>query len=153
MLMIHKVAKNTISKQRSTGIIPRIVRSFFLLLVTLYSLSSCSKSFRPLDHHAFNERIASRTDIANPEALIRLYYDWPENEHVARLSIQTDSLGGNSFRITLIHEGLHDDSQSAEKIVMYATHAGSTWNVTEIKMNWKCWQGRGHTGWGTGRCT
>jgi hypothetical protein len=122
------------------------------IVVILAFLISCSASFRKLDCHKFNEKIRSRTDIATPEELIKLYYNYPESEGTPKLSVQTVDLGKGNFEITLIHEGLEDDSQSAEKIVMTAHLKGQVWTVNEIEESWKCWDGRGHTNWGTSPC-
>ena len=116
-------------------------------------MTSCSESFKTIDTKAFNEKIASRTDIKTPEELIKIYYDYPANEGNPKLTVNSKELSDKSVEITLIHEGLEDDSQSGEKIVMTAKLTGQTWTVIEIKKNWKCWDGRGHTSWGTTPCS
>ncbi|CAN5327384.1 hypothetical protein BH09BAC5_BH09BAC5_19770 [soil metagenome] len=128
------------------------MRQKFGLILILTFLASCSESFNILDIKTFNDKIASRTDIKTPEELINIYYDYPAGEGNPKLTIQTRDLGDNRVEITLIHEGLEDDSQSGEKIVMTAKQIGQTWTVIEIKENWKCWDGRGHTSWGTTPC-
>ena len=115
-------------------------------------MTSCSESFNKLDAKAFNEKIANRTDIKTPEELIKIYYVYPASEGNPKLTINTKDLGDNRIEITSIHEGLEDDSQSGEKIVMTAKKNDQNWTVIEIKENWKCWDGRGHTSWGTTPC-
>jgi hypothetical protein len=122
------------------------------LFLLLFLFSSCSERFKTLDPKEFNQQIAGRTDINSPEELIKLYFNYPANEGTPQLSVETENLGGNNYRITLIHSHMEDDSEAAEKFVMTAHLSGRTWKVDEIKMNWKCWDDRGHTSWGTGPC-
>jgi len=127
----------------------------FIVLIPLVSIfGSCSESFNILDAKTFNEQIANRTDIKTPDELIKLYYNYkPEKEGKQKLLIQTIHLGENKYKVTLIHEGLLDDSMSSIKIVMIVKQTGLTWIVIEIKENWKCWKDRGHTNWGTALCS
>jgi hypothetical protein len=128
------------------------MRQLFGLIITLSLLTSCSESFNSPDTKAFNDKISSRTDIKTPEELIRIYYDYPANESTPKLTISTKDVSDNNVEITLIHEGLEDDSQSGVKIVMTAKQTKETWTVLQIRENWKCWDGRGHTSWGTTPC-
>ena len=129
------------------------MKQYLKLSLLLLFLASCSESFKILDPKIFNRQIAGRTDIKTPEELIKLYFNWPANEGTPQLSVQTEELGNNNYRITLIHSHMDDDSESAEKYVMTAHLTGLTWVVDEIKMNWKCWDDRGHTSWGTAPCS
>jgi hypothetical protein len=120
-------------------------------------LSSCSPSepFKIVDDAVvkeFNERIANRTDIETTEELIRLFREYSQNEGFRKRSIQTVAIGNGEYRITLIHEGLADDSIFGWKVIMTARQTESTWVVSEIKENWKCREGRGNTNWGTELC-
>ncbi len=134
-------------------------KTVILLSVLVLAISCCGKeSFNILDTKEFNDKIANRTDIKTPDELIKLYYNYDDlemfyhQEGKQSVTIRVVSLRENRYEITLIHEGLLDDSQSGEKIVMTAKQTGASWTVTEIKKNWKCWAGRGHTNWGTELC-
>jgi len=35
---------------------------------------------------------------------------------------------------------------------MTAHKKENVWKVIEVKMNWKCYNDRGHSTWGTGNC-
>lgn len=129
-----------------------MVKQIITLIVTLSFLTSCSESFKTIDPKNFNEKIADRTDIKTPEQLITLYYNYPENEGHPTLIITVNKTESGNFEITLINEGLEDDSLSGEKIVMMAKLTGQKWIVTDIRKNWKCLDGRGQTSWGTKRC-
>jgi hypothetical protein len=126
------------------------MKYLFWLFITLPFLSACSESFKTLDEKTFNAKIAERSDINSPEELIKLYYNYPEVEQ--KISIQVKDLPDNRFETTLIHEGIEDDSQFGEKIIMLAERKGKTWNVIEIKQNWKCWDSRGDGNWGIVPC-
>lgn len=124
------------------------------LIVGLFSilLTSCSESFDNIDLIKFNNSIATRTDIETAEELIMLYYGYSENEGIPKISIETKELESGKFQMTLIHDKMKDDSMRAVKIVMTVKQKGQSWAVLEIKKNWKCWEGRGHTNWGTEYC-
>ena len=98
------------------------------------------------------KKLQERNDIETPEELITLYYNYPESEGVPNLEIEIKSTGENQYDITLIHDGLEDDSQRAIKVVMQASYSTEKWVVQSIKKNWKCWDGRGHTDWGIEYC-
>ncbi len=128
------------------------MKQIFGLIIILICLTSCSELFKTIDPKTFNEKIADRTDIKTPEQLIRLYYNYPENEGHPILTIKVNKSENGNFDIILTSEGLEDDSLSGEKIVMKAKLNGQKWVVIEIKKNWKCLNGRGHASWGTKRC-
>lgn len=127
------------------------MKQLFALIIIMTFLSSCSESFQELDPKTFNEEITGRTDIKTPEDLVRVYYDYPEGEG-SQPTITVENLQDNTFEITCILEGLEDDSQSGEKTILRAKLNGQTWSLLQIKRNWKCWTGRGHTSWGTETC-
>jgi hypothetical protein len=106
---------------------------FLFTILSLTFLLSCSESYKLLDPKAFNEQIVTRTDIRTPEALIMFYYNYPEEEGPQNIMIESGKLNDNSYEITLVHEGIGDDSQAAEKIIMKAELNGQTWRVIEIK--------------------
>ncbi len=122
------------------------LKFLFLLLF----LTSCSDS---IDSTEFNAQIASRTDINSPEDLMRLYYGSYELEGNSKLTISTKTSGENQFEITLIHNGLADDSVSDMRIIMKATKTNQTWTVLSIRESWKCREGRGHSYWGATKCS
>ena len=122
------------------------------LLISITFLTSCSESFDIKSPADFNTKIKKRTDIATAEQLIELYYNYPPNEGTPNLEIKSEELGNGLTEVTLIHDGQEDDSQRATKIVMIAELKDEKWKVHEIKTNRKCWDGRGHTDWGTEWC-
>ena len=124
------------------------------LIVGLISilLTSCSEKFEYVDSTKFNNSIANQSDIETAEELIRLYYSLPESEGPQNLSIETKELEFGKTQVTMVHDEMKDDSQRALKIVMTVKQLDRSWTVIEIRKNWKCWEGRGHTNWGTEYC-
>ncbi len=116
-------------------------------------MTSCSENFDAIDQIEFNKKIENRTDIKTAEELIEIYYNYPENEGVPNLTFDSRKMKNGFEEITLIHEGLEDDSQRATKIVMLVEQSNKKWVVKEIKTNRKCWDGRGHTNWSTEWCS
>ncbi len=124
----------------------------YCVLVIAMVFFSCSENFEVKDISGFNALIASDTSIEKPEDLIRKYYNYPEDEETPNLEIKSVRKGSGQYEITMIHENLPDDSQVALKIVMQAKKDGKLWKVKEVKQNWKCREGRGHTNWDTELC-
>ena len=128
--------------------ISRILRVLFLLFI----LTSCSENFDTIDPTEFNNKIELITDIETAKELIELNYNYPENEGKPKLTFDSRKMDNGLEEVTLIHDGLEDDSQRATKIVMIAGLKNKKWIVKEIKTNRKCWDGRGHTNWSTEWC-
>jgi hypothetical protein len=118
----------------------------------IINLTSCSESYKSVDPTAFNIKISEKTDINTAEELIELYYNYPTDEGTPKIIIKTKEVESNKVQVTLIHDRLEDDSIRAVKIVMTAEQLKNRWIVHEIKKNWKCWDGRGHTNWGADYC-
>jgi hypothetical protein len=123
----------------------------YLIILLAFFLSSCTEKFNTIDPAEFNTSISGRTDIKTPEDLIKLYYNYPESLEGKKVAI-TSKKSGDSYTITLIHEGLEDDSIEGKKVEMKAKQVGNTWQVLSIHGSFKCYQGRGHTGWGVENC-
>lgn len=125
---------------------------YLILTLTVLTTISCAENFKSVDSTAFNAKIAERRDISTVEKLIEVYYDYPANEGDPNLQIVSEIIDKGIFKVILIDDWLEDDSQKAVKIVMLAELKDSVWIVHEIKKNWKCYDGRGHVGWGTKLC-
>lgn len=46
--------------------------------------------------------------------------------------------------VTLIQEGLGDDSIDGEKRIIDFEKANGTWTIKQIRLGFKCWENRGH---------
>ena len=126
------------------------MKTFLAIFLTLFLLVSCTTS---LDTKAFNQQIEKRTDIDSPKELNKLYYGPYEVEGNSKLTITTKTSDDHKFEITLIHNGIGDDSVSDIRIVMTAKRNKQTWTVLSIQESWKCHEGRGHSYWAATKCS
>ncbi len=111
-----------------------------------------AEMFQEVDPADFNARIANEK-IGTVEEVVEMYYPIePAEGEGPQVSMHSETMEDGSHVVTLINEGVMDDSIAAEKIVMTATEMDLHWTVTSIKKNWKCREGRGHTDWGTEYC-
>lgn len=125
---------------------------FLVIFLFIFFLIGCSEEYVSIDPKDLNKKIESNKDIKSPEDLIKLYYSYPVNEPQPSISVTAEQLSNGSFIITLVADKLPDDSQSSEKIIMWASRNGEFWKVNEIRKNWKCYKNRGHQDWGTKPC-
>lgn len=127
------------------------MRNFLSIILITLNLA-CSESWKTIPATEFNKTIAGRIDIKTAEDVAKLFYAYPENEGNPSVQISKKALGKRTFEVQLIHDNQEDDSQRAEKIILVIEKIGLSWKVLEIKTNWKCRDGRGHTDWGIEYC-
>jgi hypothetical protein len=111
------------------------------------------EEFNILDPNSFNRIISKRSDLHTPEQIMEFYYDYPVYESDPPFSIDTKEIENGAIEVTLVHDNMADDSIQAIKIIMVLKQQGGTWEVLEIKSNYKCREGRGHTDWGKEWCS
>ena len=128
------------------------MKRLFQILFLMFIFTSCSENFDFIDPTEFNKKISNRIDIETAKELIMIYYNYPENEGIPNLMVESKKTDNGYIEITLIHDGQKDDSVSGIKIIMIAELNNKKWNVIEIKTNRKCREGRGHTYWDTELC-
>lgn len=124
-----------------------------LFFIGLLLLSACGETFEKISPAEFNQKISGRTDIETEEDLMKAYYNPILGEGNPTLTIDSRSYKDGKILITLIHDGLLDDSIQAMKIIMIAKKENGIWRVFEIRKNWKCREGRGHENWGIDLCS
>ena len=124
-----------------------------LLFIGLLLFSACEETFEKISPAEFNQKISERMDIESAKDLMKEYYNPFLGEGNPSLTVDTKSYKNGKVLITLIHDGLLDDSIKAMKIIMIAKKKNGIWMVYEIKKNWKCREGRGHENWGIDRCS
>ncbi len=125
---------------------------FLTLFLLIFLLVGCSEDYVSINPSDFNKKIESNKDIKSPEDLIKFYYSYPVNESQPMISVTVEQPGNGNYIITLIADKLPDDSQSTERIIMWATRNGEFWIVNEIRKSLKCYKNRGHQDWGTRPC-
>lgn len=97
-----------------------------------------------------NQRIRKAGNIKTPIELIKYYYG--EIDANQDIDISVEQLEENQYEITLIQENIKDDSIAGMKIIMIAKRDNDLWTVQDIQRAWKCWEGRGHSQYGTQPC-
>jgi len=119
--------------------------SFFLFI-------SCKESFNQINFEQINKRISKDSTINSPIEIMKMYYNPPQFEENSHVFIKTDTLNKVIFRVTLEETGAGDDSEAGTKVIMTVEKLGKFWQINELKLNWKCHEGRGHTSWGISIC-
>ncbi len=123
----------------------------FLLFLTL-SCQQKAEEFVEMDPSRFNVSLKARTDISTPEQVMEMFYDYSPKQGAKGIKITSKDLGSDSYRITLIHDPVQAGNQIAWKLIMHADRSKGHWRATQIQKNWKCEKGKGHRGWGIGKC-
>jgi len=67
-------------------------------------------------------------------------------------SISSKAIDNKSKELTLIEDGIMDDSQKGLKIIMVVENENNSYRVNSIKESYKCWTGRGHENWSAELC-
>ncbi|WP_408582941.1 hypothetical protein QCB52_08845 [Myroides odoratimimus] len=58
----------------------------------------------------------------------------------------------NKFTLSLLEDGINDDSLKALKVIMTVEKKKDTFRVLGIKESYQCWKDRGHQDWGADYC-
>lgn len=128
------------------------MRGLILLPAFLFLLNSCKESYHNGDVDLFNRRIADLTDATTPEELIKYYYSYSKITGHLNITTDADNTFGGKYEITLIAEVNDRGSVCEDKVEMVAELVDQKWIVYEIRENWRCCDGKGHTSWGIERC-
>jgi hypothetical protein len=67
-------------------------------------------------------------------------------------SAQSSPEGGGPTTVTVLQEGVADDSIAAVKTVLRYEPQGEGWRLVSSERTQKCRPGRGHQGFGSGDC-
>ena len=100
-----------------------------------------------------NEAI-KREKLASEEDIIRFYAPEDreaEGKYTYDISI-LKMANTSSTLITLIEDGINDDSMKAKKVVMTINSKDGQLTVSKIKQSYQCWEGRGHADWNSSYC-
>jgi len=122
------------------------------LVFLLVFFSACSEEAVKIDVLDFNKSLENAKEVNTAKDVMRLYFNSLPGEKDTNYSVTEEQLSDGNYRITLIRTRLKDDSAEGEKFVMIAEMIGSTWKVVSLEKNWRCYKGRGHTGWGIDPC-
>ena len=125
----------------------------FLVLACVLLFTACGESHNALSPEAFNKKLQSRTDLHSPEVVAKFWMEHLWGAVPQRgFSIEIDSSHTPEYHIMLVADSLHDDSVMGKKFLLTAHKSEGMWQLSEIEHNWKCWPGRGHSGWGIVPC-
>jgi len=116
-----------------------------VLSLIITSLHSCAENYATIDPTNFNRKISKRDDIETPQELIKIFYNYPENETEPTVEISSVREEEN-YIITLVHIAIPDDSVCSERYVLRAQRHNKTWIVSDIRHSWRCCEGRGTDG-------
>lgn len=135
---------------------------FFAICTLCILMINCTKSTikkeTPNDSSAvetdqyaeLNQRVRKAGNIKTPIELIKYYYG--EIDADQDIEISVEQLEEDQYEIILIQENIKDDSIAGMKIIMIAKRDNDLWTVQDIQRAWKCWEGRGHSQYGTQPC-
>jgi hypothetical protein len=65
---------------------------------------------------------------------------------------QINTSDSNSVIISLLEDGINDDSIKARKVIMTLIRKDGRFVVKQIKESYKCWKERGHENWSSAFC-
>lgn len=102
---------------------------------------------------SLNSSLSSK-NFSTPEEIIEAVYPKePKAEGKYSYTITKGNGTGNESTLTLISEGIPDDSMYALKVEMAVINENGQWKILRIKEAYKCWPGRGHEEWGAAPCS
>ncbi len=117
-------------------------------------IETSSEDFEHFETDEFNQIVAGHEKDLSAKEVMQLYYPFEveNSEGNEEININEKTLENGNTLVTLIHDNQMDDSVKGEKFIMELAKSEGQWNVLSIKKNWKCYEGRGHTDWGTAFC-
>jgi len=128
------------------------MKLFWIAVLTTVFFVSCAEEFMYTNPELFNTTFKDDARLTSPEKVIEAWYRFDKNGARLNLTIAKNQLADDLFEVTLINDGMEDDSVEAEKLVMTVRKTTTGWLVEEVKSNYKCHDGRGHTNWGIQKC-
>ena len=88
------------------------------------------------------------------EVVVKLVGKMQEVKSRTMQFVSPSAEGSDLMTVTVMDEGLLDDSVSSEKLVLKLKRgSGGVWKVLSGQRSWKCWQGRGHQNYSAVPCS
>lgn len=117
--------------------------------------TSNKESFKSIDDSTIvklNQTIAAQK-LKIEEEIMNLYRTKSnETEGNYTYSVTKKDIDKNTKEITLIEDGMLDDSQAGLKVIMILRNENNVVKIVSIKENYKCWKNRGHENWSAELC-
>jgi len=99
-----------------------------------------------------NQKIVDQ-NLKTGEEIMRAYNsEKSADEGNYTYTVTEKNVDEKTLEVTLIEDGILDDSVAGQKVVMTLKKTNGTFKVVLIKKNYKCWQGRGHQNWSAELC-
>lgn len=98
-------------------------------------------------------KLVNATKASTEESIMALYRPRevaPEGNYT--YEITKEQMSNGEVEVTLVEEGLMDDSQSGQQTKMTLKKVGVGFTILEITESYKCYQGRGSDDWSPQRC-
>ncbi|MGS4345257.1 hypothetical protein ACKUSY_06530 [Myroides odoratus] len=120
------------------------------------TIASDIKEFEQIKQEEVEKLNASitREKLSNVEDIMRYYApEDKEAEGPYTYDITVLQMADSALTlVTLIEDGINDDSIRAKKVVMTIKEKEGAYQVVQIKQSYQCWEGRGHTSWNSSYC-
>ena len=115
---------------------------------------AANEKFEIINADELNKMLVKESENLTAQEVMRLYYPKKveAGEGNEKIEILENVLDNGNTIVILIHDNLLDDSVKGEKHLIELEKTNDKWKAVSIKKNWKCWNDRGHTDWGTGLC-
>ena len=115
---------------------------------------AANEKFEIINADELNKMLVKESENLTAQEAMRLYYPKKveAGEGNEKIEILENVLDNGNTIVILIHDNLLDDSVKGEKHLIELEKTNDKWKAVSIKKNWKCWNDRGHTDWGTGLC-
>lgn len=120
------------------------------------TIASAIQEFELIKQEEVDKLNASikREKLVNVEDIMRYYApEDKEAEGKYTYDITVLQMADSALTVvTLIEDGINDDSMRAKKVVMTIKATEGQNQVKQIKQSYQCWEGRGHTNWNSAYC-
>lgn len=114
------------------------------------------EEFRLIDHQTVEDLnlLITSKKITDEEDVMRAYS--PEDKEAegnySYVIKQINMSDSNSVIISLLEDGINDDSVKTRKVIMTLIKKDGQIVVKQIKESYKCWKDRGHENWSSVFC-
>lgn len=122
----------------------------------LTSMTAEDREFRIIDQQEVNALNKSITEhnITSIDKIMQEYApeDMEAEGNYTYIITKSTSKDPNKFTLSLLEDGINDDSLKALKVIMTVEKKKESFRVTKIKESYQCWKNRGHQDWGADYC-
>lgn len=122
----------------------------------LTTMTAEDREFREIEQeeiNALNKSIIEHK-IDSVEKIMQEYApeDMGAEGNYTYIITKSTSTDPNKFTLSLLEDGINDDSLKALKVIMTVEKKNDSFRVKTIKESYQCWKNRGHQDWGADYC-